>query len=83
MIHKITLYINVSLKIEARKFLNLKNLLSKEKKKEFSIMRQVYFEAGNQTINRLCKVVWTMISNIVNFIGLLSQPKLKFQKLKK
>jgi hypothetical protein len=83
MIHKITLYINVSLKIEARKFLNLKNLLSKEKKKEFSIMRQVYSEAGNQTINRLCKVVWTMISNIVNFIDLLSQPKLKFQKLKK
>jgi len=83
MIHKITLYINVSLKIEARKFLNLKNLLSKEKKKEFSIMKQVYFEVGDQTINRLCKVVWTMISNIVNFIDLLSQPKLKFQKLKK
>jgi hypothetical protein len=66
-----------------RKFLNSKSLLNKEKKKEFSIMRQVYSEAGDQTINRLCKVVWTMISNIVNFIDLLSQPKLKFQKLKK
>jgi hypothetical protein len=40
-----------------RKFLNSKSLLNKEKKKEFSIMRQVYSEAGDQTINRLYKHV--------------------------
>ena len=46
-IHKITSYINVSPKTETKKFLNLKSLSSKVKKKEYLIMSKVYFEAGN------------------------------------
>lgn len=79
-IHKITSYINVSPKTETKKFLNLKSLSSKVKKKEYLIMSKVYFEAGNQTIFKLYKLVWTTISNIASCIGLLSLQKLKFQK---